>query len=99
MPEPISALAHQVDHITAVQHSGSNEESNLCFCCIRCNLKKGPNIASVDPGASGQPIIVPLYHPRQERWEEHFQLLEDGTMRGLTPQGRATARLLDFNAT
>jgi 5-methylcytosine-specific restriction endonuclease McrA len=99
LPESASALAHQVDHIIAVQHAGSDDESNLCLCCIRCNLKKGPNIASVDPAASEQPSIVPLYHPRQDRWEDHFRLLEDGTMRGLTPKGRATVRLLEFNAT
>jgi hypothetical protein len=39
-------LPHQIDHIIAQQHGGSHEESNLCLCCLRCNLKKGPNIAS-----------------------------------------------------
>jgi hypothetical protein len=23
---------------------GSDTASNLCLCCLRCNLKKGPNI-------------------------------------------------------
>jgi hypothetical protein len=39
-----------------------------------------------------------LFHPRKQRWHEHFQLQEDGRIEGLTPEGRTTARLLDFNA-
>jgi hypothetical protein len=66
---------------------GSDDESNLCLCCLRCNLKKGPNIASTDPEAGNVHRIVALFHPQ-----------EDGRIAGLTPEGRATARLLDFNA-
>ena len=68
------------------------------LCCLRCNLKKGPNIASTDPEAGSEYRIVALFHPRQQRWQEHFHLREDGRIEGLTPEGRATARLLDFNA-
>jgi hypothetical protein len=98
LPQSASVLPHQVDHIIAAQHFGSDDEANLCLCCIRCNLKKGPNIASVDP-AGAATSIVPLYHPRIDRWEEHFRMAEDGTMHGLSGQGRATVRLLELNAT
>ena len=77
---------------------GSDVESNLCLCCLRCNLKKGPNIASTDPGVESEYRIVALFHPRKQRWPEHFHLREDGRIEGLTPEGRATVRLLDFNA-
>ena len=77
---------------------GSDEESNLCLCCLRCNLKKGPNIASTDPEAGSAYRIVALFHPRKQRWDTHFQLREDGRIEGVTREGRATARLLDFNA-
>ena len=43
---------------------GSDDESNLCLCCLRCNLKKGPNIASTDPEDQGEYRIVALFHPR-----------------------------------
>jgi hypothetical protein len=98
LPQRASILPHQIDHIIAQQHMGSDDESNLCLCCLRCNLKKGPNIASTDPEDQGEYRIVALFHPRQQRWQEHFQLREDGCIEGLTPAGRATARLLDFNA-
>jgi hypothetical protein len=98
LPQRASILLHQVDHIIAQQYMGSDEGSNLCLCCLRCNLKKGPNIASTDPEAGNAYHIVALFHPRKQRWHEHFQLQEDGRIEGLTPEGRATARLLDFNA-
>jgi len=64
----------------------------------RCNLKKGPNIASTDPEAGRAYRIVPLFHPRHQHWQEHFHLREDGRIEGVTPEGHATVRLLDFNA-
>jgi hypothetical protein len=39
-----------------------------------------------------------LCHPRKQRWHEHFHLQDDGRIEGVSPEGRATARLLDFNA-
>lgn len=93
LPEYASVLPHQIDHIIGRQHHGSDDVQNLCLACIRCNLKKGPNIASVDPQTKR---IVALYHPRTQRWEEHFQLI-DGRILGLTAEGRATVALLDAN--
>ena len=98
LPEHASLLPHQLDHIIAQQHMGSDEESNLCLCCLRCNLKKGPNIASTDPASGSAYRIVALFHPRKQRWYSHFQLQADGRIEGLTPVGRATGRLLDCNA-
>ena len=98
LPQRASILPHQIDHIIALQHMGADDESNLCLSCLRCNLKKGPNIASTDPEDRGAHRIVALFHPRLQRWQEHFRLREDGCIEGLTPEGRATARLLDFNA-
>ena len=49
VPQRASILPHQVDHIIGRQHRGTDEVDNVCLCCIRCNLKKGPNIASIDP--------------------------------------------------
>jgi hypothetical protein len=65
LPETASIVPHQVDHIVALQHMGTDEATNLCLCCIRCNLSKGPNIASIDPLA-GADTIVPLFHPRRD---------------------------------
>ena len=94
LPQDASILPHQVDHIIGKQHRGSDDADNLCLCCIRCNLKKGPNIASIDPETDR---IVPLYHPRLHAWREHFSVGSDGTIHGMTAEGRATVQLLDMN--
>lgn len=94
LPQAASILPHQVDHIIASQHGGADSEENLCLCCLRCNLKKGPNIASMDPMTG---LIVALFHPRRHSWRDHFRQEQDGTVSGLTPEGRATAALLGMN--
>lgn len=93
-PTTSSVLPHQVDHIIGRQHRGSDDVENLCLCCIHCNLKKGPNIASIDPETRS---ITPLYHPRQQPWFRHFKLSEFQIL-GLTAEGRATVTLLNMNA-
>jgi hypothetical protein len=94
LPQEASVLPHQVDHIIGRQHQGSDDADNLCLCCIHCNLKKGPNIASIEPGTG---LIVPLFHPRHHSWREHFSLGQDGALHGLTPEGRVTVQLMDMN--
>jgi hypothetical protein len=93
LPEYASVLPHQIDHIVGRQHRGSDEVDNLCLSCIRCNQKKGPNIASIDPDTSA---VTALYHPRRHSWLEHFATV-DARITGLSPEGRATVQLMDMN--
>lgn len=39
---------------------------------------------------------MPLFHPRQDEWDEHFAVVGI-TIEGLTPTGRATLLLLEMN--
>jgi HNH endonuclease len=94
LPQEASVLPHQIDHIIGKQHRGSDEVANLCLCCIRCNLKKGPNIASIDPETG---VVVSLHHPRHSSWRDNFSLAAEGTITGLTAAGRATVELLEMN--
>lgn len=94
LPEQVSVLPHQIDHIIGRQHHGSDDPENLCLACIHCNLKKGPNIASVDPETDR---VTALFHPRRQAWNQHFQIV-DSRIVGLTPEGRATVGLLDENS-
>lgn len=94
IPQDASILPHQVDHIIGKQHRGSDDPANLCLCCIRCNLKKGPNIASSDPETN---LVVGLYHPRRHSWQEHFAISAEGIIQGLTAEARSTVQLLDMN--
>lgn len=93
LPDSIVHGVFQVDHIVAKQHGGENELENLAWCCSRCNGYKGPNLSSIDP-LSGE--LVALYHPRQQKWKEHFEL-HGPLLVGITPSGRATVRLLAMN--
>ena len=86
-------LPFEIDHIIAEQHGGGAETGNLCLACFACNRHKGPNIAGVDPH-SGK--IVPLFHPRRQRWSRHFRW-EGPALVGRTASGRATVVVLKVN--
>lgn len=92
-PGAFSLIPHQLDHVVPRQHGGDDTEDNLAFCCAACNRVKGPNLASVDPDTRK---IAPLYNPRVQTWVEHFQL-DDVSILGVTPEGRATVALLRLN--
>jgi HNH endonuclease len=92
--EDDTLIPHQPDHIVAVQHGGQTSAENLALACADCNLRKGANVASVDP-TTGQRAY--LFHPRQDRWLEHFRVDVRGRIHGLTPTGRATVFLLRLN--
>jgi hypothetical protein len=94
LPEVAHELAFHVEHVTAKQHGGGDEPDNLALACDRCNLYKGPNLSAVDP-ADGK--VVSLFHPRRDRWEEHFRR-RGAYIDGVTAVGRATVRLLQMNA-
>jgi hypothetical protein len=83
-----------VDHIIATKHGGVDEDDNLCLACYKCNGYKGSNVAALDP-LTGD--ATKLYDPRQQTWDDHFQVNTDATLSGLTPEGRATIRVLRIN--
>ena len=82
-----------LEHVIAKQHGGGDDDANLAWACSRCNHRKGTNLASRDPDTGS---IVELYNPRQQNWSDHFTI-RDGRIIGISPTGRATARLLDMN--
>jgi 5-methylcytosine-specific restriction endonuclease McrA len=85
----------EVDHIVPEVLGGPTEEANLCLTCKECNDHKGDRIIALDQ-LTGE--VVPLFHPRQQRWNEHFAWTPEGdTIVGLTPVGRATVTALNLN--
>lgn len=94
LPQAASRIVRfHVEHVIALQHGGQTEPDNLALACSYCNFHKGPNIAGLDP-ESGQ--IVPLFHPRRDRWADHFAW-ERTVVVGRTAIGRATVELLAMN--
>lgn len=85
----------EVDHIISEKHGGSTREDNLAYACPFCNRSKGSNIASLSPETGA---LTRLFHPRMDRWADHFRLSEDGyTIEPITEIGRVTERVLGFN--
>ncbi len=93
IPELVTWAAHTIDHIIAEKHGGTTTPDNLALACTLCNARKGSDLASIDDETR---LLVPLFHPRHDRWREHFQLI-GGRIESRTSIGRVTARLLHFN--
>ncbi len=87
-------IPHHIDHIRPRQHGGDDSSINLALACQGCNLKKGANLAGIDPESG---VIVALFNPREQVWAEHF-VFHGALILGLTPVGRATVQVLDMNA-
>src|SRR2546421_12891577 len=75
-------------------HGGSDDLDSLALACIDCNLHKGTNLTGIDPETNE---ISELFHPRRQRWEEHFEL-QGIYLVGKTTTGRTTIRVLNMNS-
>ena len=95
LPEAVAYVPHWIDHIVAEKHGGATELDNLANSCTLCNRYKGSDLSSLDPETG---LLVPLFHPRTDRWSEHFSM-RAGRIEPLTPTGRVTVRLLQLNRT
>jgi len=86
-----------VEHIQPIAGGGKTALDNLALACQSCNNHKFTKTVALD---SGTDTIVPLYNPRQDRWDDHSEWSADFlTIIGLTPTGRATIELLRVNRT
>lgn len=84
-----------IEHITPRSRGGTEALSNLALSCQGCNNRKYTSVDAFDP-VSGE--RAPLYHPRQQRWRDHFAWNENYMLvLGLTPTGRATVEKLQLN--
>ncbi len=93
VPEDEAGYPHQIDHIRSRKHGGPTVSQNLAWACFYCNLNKGPETAAIDE-QTGE--AARLYNPRIDTWIDHFRM-ERGLIVGLTPIGRVTIAVLQFN--
>jgi hypothetical protein len=93
LPQGLSELAFHVEHIIPRQHSNDDSTENLALACPSRNLVKGPNLTGIDPDSKQ---ITRLFHPRQDRWNEHFRYNRNH-IEGKTAIGRVTISLLRMN--
>jgi len=94
-PANISTESFCVEHIIPKCKGGKTESENLALSCYGCNSHKYSKTEGIDPAMK---TVVILYHPRNQKWFEHFAWKEDSTeIIGLTPSGRATVETLKLN--
>lgn len=90
-----SPQVFSIEHILPIAKSGTDDLENLALACQGCNNLKGPKIEGEDFVTRK---IVPLFNPRLQTWESHFEWSKDySTIIGLTDIGRATVDLLQLN--
>ena len=93
--ERLTMAIFEIEHIIPRSVGGATTFENLCLACPTCNRYKARRQAAADPLTDE---IVPLYHPHQQSWSEHFVWSEDGAeIVGRTPMGRATIAALRMN--
>lgn len=92
--EDRNTLPFHIDHIIPLKHGGTDDADNLCLACYLCNGCKGSNVAALDPD-TGEPTR--LYNPRNHVWADHFQLMANYDIVGLTAEGRTTVAVLRMN--
>lgn len=89
-PSPFAA-----EHSLPRHSGGTNALDNLALSCQACNNHKFTSTNALDPGSG---LIVPLFHPRRDKWSDHFSWSEDFLLiEGRTPTGRATVNKLQIN--
>ena len=79
----------EIDHFQPRFKGGSNELSNLVYCCPACNRFKG--------NYWNPPSPLRLLHPRSDELPDHFRESEDGLLIPLTETGRFHVERLQLN--
>ncbi len=90
-----STQSFSVEHVWPRDKGGPTTLANLALACQGCNNHKHIKIEARDPINKE---LVPLFHPRRQRWNDHFAWDDSCTLViGLTPTGRATVEALHLN--
>lgn len=66
-----------VDHLTATWAGGQNERSNICVCCVGCNLLKG----TVSAGVFRRIVAAVLDAGGTELWDTYKKEAYVGQLR------------------
>ena len=93
-----AAFTHQsfsIEHIRPRSRQGKESVVNLALSCQGCNNHKYDRTKYYD---SVSRKVVRLFHPRRDRWIDHFAWTDEGTqILGLTAIGRATVEAMQLN--
>jgi hypothetical protein len=93
LPQLLQEAAFHIDHIAPRSGKGPSHADNLALACVTCSLKKAARTRARDALSKE---LVPLFHPRYDRWRAHFRWSGSKLM-GRTATGRATIVALGMN--
>lgn len=94
LPQSSQEATFHVDHIQPAAAQGATIADNLALACVTCSLRKAARTEALDPESKR---LVPLFHPRQDRWTAHFRWTPSWRLIGRTSTGRATIVALGMN--
>jgi len=92
LPQRFDSLRLQIEHIIPRKHRGGDDVDNLALACFACNNHKSSNLSGLNDARE----IVRLFHPRSDRWDDHFQW-QNAVLVGTTDVGRVTVDVLCIN--
>src|SRR5947208_12704784 len=75
-PARFSSSPFAMEHIIPRARGGYTTLANLAFSCQGCNNFKYAHTRATDP-VTGRQVL--LYHPRKQRWRDHFAWNSDFT--------------------
>ena len=93
--ETLIGMKMEFEHLAPIAAGGETREENLWLACRRCNEFKGIQTHTFNPETGAN---IPLFNPRTQKWNEHFQWSANGTeILDISPIGRATIIALKLN--
>ncbi len=94
IPNIDSYYGFQVDHIISRKHGGRTILLNLAYACPDCNSYKGTDLGTYLTLAL---ILTRFFHPRLDKWDDHFEADDSGFITPLTDIGEATVKIFQIN--
>ena len=94
IPHIDSYYGFQVDHIISRKHGGKTILRNLAFACPDCNRYKGTDLGTY---LTHKLELTRFFHPRLDKWDDHFETDDSGLIAALTPIGEATLKIFQIN--
>jgi len=93
-PEEITGYAFHIEHIHPQDQGGKDEMENYALSCMPCNRAKSYHQTGQDPKTGHEKR---LFHPRKDKWNDHFRVEGKIHVKGKTAIGRTTEQRLKLN--
>ena len=86
LPQVSQEATFHIDHIIPRIERGETSAANLALACVTCSLRKGARMFVIDPETK---TTARLFHPREEKWSDHFRWNDGFEYEGLSKTGNA----------